>query len=114
MSSQGDLLEPKLASELSVKLIGLGGVGGIVARYLAIFLAAQRASSRLVLIDGASRTEAITVDQAHQELADLDKGSPWLSFGGIGATGRWAAGAAAGAVAAAGALDGFPNCPIGP
>jgi molybdopterin/thiamine biosynthesis adenylyltransferase len=35
-----------------VKLIGLGGVGGIVARYLAIFLASFDADVRLVLIDG--------------------------------------------------------------
>jgi hypothetical protein len=37
-----------------VKLIGLGGVGGIVARYLSVFLAAQPTSTRLVLIDGDS------------------------------------------------------------
>jgi len=37
-----------------VKLIGLGGVGGIVARYGAIFLAAQERATRLVLIDGDS------------------------------------------------------------
>lgn len=36
----------------SVKLIGLGGVGGIVARYLAVFLTALGAPMRLVLIDG--------------------------------------------------------------
>jgi hypothetical protein len=36
----------------TVKLIGLGGVGGIVARYLSVFLAAQPLGTRLVLIDG--------------------------------------------------------------
>ena len=52
MTSQNPL--PQIPPDFSVKLIGLGGVGGIVARYLAIFLAAQRSSSRLVLIDGDS------------------------------------------------------------
>jgi hypothetical protein len=48
------LLEPRIPANLSVKLIGLGGVGGPVARYLAAFLAAQSVASRLVLIDGDS------------------------------------------------------------
>ena len=34
-----DSFEPKLEENTSIKLIGLGGVGGIVARYLTIFLA---------------------------------------------------------------------------
>lgn len=37
---------------LAVKLIGLGGVGGIVARYLAVYLAALETDTRLVLVDG--------------------------------------------------------------
>ena len=48
------LLEPRIPPYLSVKVIGLGGVGGPVARYLAVFLAAQQVASRLVLIDGDS------------------------------------------------------------
>jgi len=36
----------------SIKLIGLGGVGGIVARYLLMYLAASGATARVVLIDG--------------------------------------------------------------
>lgn len=36
----------------SVKIVGLGGVGGIVARYLVIFLASLGDSVRVVLIDG--------------------------------------------------------------
>jgi len=48
------LLEPRIPANLSVKIIGLGGVGGPVARYLALFLAAQPVASRLVLIDGDS------------------------------------------------------------
>ena len=37
---------------LSVKLIGLGGVGGIVARYGALFVASLDGDSRWVLVDG--------------------------------------------------------------
>ncbi|UCG13583.1 MAG: ThiF family adenylyltransferase [Deltaproteobacteria bacterium] len=47
-------LEPTLAQNTSIKLIGLGGVGGIVARYLSLFLASLNRTSRLVLIDGDS------------------------------------------------------------
>lgn len=36
----------------SIKLIGLGGVGGIVARYLLMYLAAAGRPARVVLIDG--------------------------------------------------------------
>jgi pimeloyl-ACP methyl ester carboxylesterase len=39
--------------------------------------------SGLVLIDGASRTEAVSTADAQKSLSDLAKGSPWLSFGGI-------------------------------
>jgi hypothetical protein len=45
-------IAPKLADNAAIKLIGLGGVGGIVARNGAIFLAALGRPSRLVLIDG--------------------------------------------------------------
>ena len=48
------LLEPRIPPGLSVKVVGLGGVGGPVARYLALFLAAQPVATRLVLIDGDS------------------------------------------------------------
>ena len=44
--------EPILKDHTTIKLIGLGGVGGIVARYLAIFLASLNTHLRLVLIDG--------------------------------------------------------------
>ena len=47
-------LVPELPDGQTVKIIGLGGVGGTVARYGAIFLAplAKGRSGRLVLIDG--------------------------------------------------------------
>lgn len=47
-------LKPELPENTSIKIIGLGGVGSIVARYLSIFLAAQQKEYRLVLIDGDS------------------------------------------------------------
>jgi hypothetical protein len=45
-------LEPVIAAGTSIKIIGLGGVGGIVARYLAMFLASLQVELRLVLVDG--------------------------------------------------------------
>ncbi len=43
------------SSPTAVKLIGLGGVGGIVGRYLTVYMAARTAeSSRIVFIDGDS------------------------------------------------------------
>jgi hypothetical protein len=45
-------LTPVLADGAAVKLIGLGGVGGIIARYLVVFLRSLDRDVRLVLIDG--------------------------------------------------------------
>ena len=46
-------LHPVLAKDgLTVRLVGLGGVGGIVARYCSIFLASLRCETTLILIDG--------------------------------------------------------------
>ena len=46
-------LVPVLAGDgLTVRLVGVGGVGGIVARYVSIFLASLPCETRLVLIDG--------------------------------------------------------------
>ncbi len=45
-------LIPEMPENCAFKLIGLGGVGSIVARYLALFLASQNRSARLVLVDG--------------------------------------------------------------
>ena len=50
--SRHSILKPKLPSNSSVKVIGLGGVGGIVARYAAVFVASFQKTARLVLIDG--------------------------------------------------------------
>jgi hypothetical protein len=52
--SPNQILEPHLPEDSSIKLIGLGGVGSIVARYLAMFLASLNRNVRLVLIDGDS------------------------------------------------------------
>jgi len=43
---------PLLPEDCCVRVIGEGGVGGIVTRYCAMFLASQNKPSRLVLIDG--------------------------------------------------------------
>ncbi len=45
-------LVPRLAQNSTIKLIGLGGVGGIVARYGALFISSLDQSARFVLIDG--------------------------------------------------------------
>jgi len=50
--ASGQLLQPALSEETSFKLIGVGGIGGIVARYGAMFLASLAREARLVLIDG--------------------------------------------------------------
>ncbi|NNE91482.1 MAG: ThiF family adenylyltransferase [Verrucomicrobiales bacterium] len=44
--------EPKIPNGSVFKIIGLGGVGSIVARYLALFLGSQNRDLDLVLIDG--------------------------------------------------------------
>jgi hypothetical protein len=46
------ILQPVFPEDGSVKLIGLGGVGQIVARYAALFIAALGTDARMVLIDG--------------------------------------------------------------
>jgi len=48
------LLQPALPENACIKLIGLGGVGSTIARYLAIFLASLGQRARLVFIDGDS------------------------------------------------------------
>ena len=53
-----ELPAPSLAAGATVKVIGLGGVGSIVARYLAVYLAAQNRDLRLVLVDGDSFEES--------------------------------------------------------
>lgn len=49
---RGVALVPQPERARSIKLIGLGGVGSIVARYLTAFLASIDEPTRLVLIDG--------------------------------------------------------------
>jgi len=46
------LLAPEVRGGTSFKLIGLGGTGGIVARYLSIFLGSLGRAFRLVFVDG--------------------------------------------------------------
>ena len=42
----------RVCDGLTVRLIGLGGIGGIVARYIAVFLTSLRCEANLLLIDG--------------------------------------------------------------
>jgi hypothetical protein len=49
---KNQILVPKMGDHHSVKLIGLGGVGSIVARYAGVFLASLSQEIRLVLVDG--------------------------------------------------------------
>jgi hypothetical protein len=51
---------PQIPEGSAVKIVGLGGVGGIVARYGAVFLGSLDRSLRLVLIDGDSFEPANT------------------------------------------------------
>ena len=53
----GTKLLPALSPDTSVKVVGLGGVGGPVAQNLSIFLGSHDQDSRLVLIDGDSFEE---------------------------------------------------------
>jgi hypothetical protein len=45
-------LTPEVPEDGTIKIIGLGGVGSIVSRYLSLFLASCNDPVRLVLIDG--------------------------------------------------------------
>ena len=47
-------LVPDLPDHSAVKILGLGGVGGIVARYLTMFLASLDRNIRVVFVDGDS------------------------------------------------------------
>lgn len=51
---RGVALAPDLRDGSAVKVIGLGGVGGIVARYLTLFLRPMARDVRVVLVDGDS------------------------------------------------------------
>ncbi len=46
------VLRPCLPEHSNIKLIGLGGVGSIVARYVALYASSTQKDARLVLIDG--------------------------------------------------------------
>lgn len=49
---QKKALTPKFKPNTTIKIIGLGGVGSIVARYMSIFAAAQNVPCKLVFVDG--------------------------------------------------------------
>src|SRR5262245_54785255 len=56
------LLQPDVPENASFKIIGLGGAGSIVARYLAVVLGSLGRGARLVLIDG-DKCEASNVSR---------------------------------------------------
>ncbi|HEY8002251.1 MAG TPA: hypothetical protein VID76_09950 [Solirubrobacterales bacterium] len=78
----------KKASKLGGKVV-LGGhsLGGSITTAYATWdfngKPGAKGLSGLVFIDGGSSPTPVTPEQANQELADLQAGSPWLSFGGI-------------------------------
>ncbi len=75
-----------------------------------------RGLSGLVLIDGASRTEAVSVAAARESVAKLRAGSPWLTFGGIPApfTGLFNTGGSLNALRAPNAPSLTQNFPLLP
>ena len=50
--TRNKVLKPRLPQNSNIKLIGLGGVGSIVARYVSLFTASTHTNARMVLIDG--------------------------------------------------------------
>jgi pimeloyl-ACP methyl ester carboxylesterase len=85
----GDLRRVVLeAKRLGGKVV-VGGhsLGGTITTAYATWdfngTAGAKGLAGLVFIDGASRTSPTPVADAQKQLADLDQGSPWLTFGGI-------------------------------
>jgi pimeloyl-ACP methyl ester carboxylesterase len=78
----------KKATKLGGKVV-LGGhsLGGSITTAYATWdfngKPGAKGLSGLVFIDGGSSPTPITPEEASQRKADLDAGSPWLSFGGI-------------------------------
>jgi pimeloyl-ACP methyl ester carboxylesterase len=86
-----DLRRVVRAARRGGRKVVLGGhsLGGTITTAYATWDFAGRPGARdlagLVYIDGGSRFDPVTEDEARQSLADLQAGSPWLSFGGIAA-----------------------------
>ncbi|HEU4973670.1 MAG TPA: hypothetical protein VFT50_01170 [Baekduia sp.] len=87
----GDLRRVVRRAQRHGRTVVVGGhsLGGTITTAYATWDFHGRPGARglagLVLIDGASRTEAVTPDAARASLAQVDGGSPWLQFGGIAA-----------------------------
>jgi len=84
-----DLRRVVRAAERRGRRVVLGGhsLGGTITTAYATWDFGGRPGARglsgLVYIDGGSRTEAVTPDEAQASLADLAGTTPWLTFGGI-------------------------------
>jgi hypothetical protein len=77
-----------LAAGSRVKLIGLGGVGGIVLQYLAVFLRSLARPVRLVLIDGdrfepANRTRMLFGHAGNKAEVKAAEVLGWLGSGAV-------------------------------
>ena len=77
------------ARKLGARRVVVGGhsLGGSITTAYATWdfggQAGAKGLSGLVFIDGGSGPTSITADDARKQLSDLNKGSPWLAFGGI-------------------------------
>jgi hypothetical protein len=87
----GDLRRVVLRAQRLGGKVVVGGhsLGGTITTAYATWDFHGRPGARglagLVFIDGGSGPRGITAGEARRELADLRKGSPWLTFGGIAA-----------------------------
>jgi hypothetical protein len=87
----GDLRRVVRAAQRRGRTVVLGGhsLGGSITTAYATWdfrgRPGARSLSGLVYIDGGSSPTPVSADRARRSLAELEAGSPWLSFGGIGA-----------------------------
>jgi hypothetical protein len=85
----GDLRRVIAAARAHGRRVVLGGhsLGGSIATAYATWDFHGRAGARdlagLVFIDGISGPQAVSAEQARQQLAALRASTPWLAFGGI-------------------------------
>jgi pimeloyl-ACP methyl ester carboxylesterase len=102
----------QLAKKRGARRVVVGGhsLGGTITTAYATWDFGGKPGARglagLVFIDGGSRLDPITASAARKALQDLQKGSPWLQFGGIPAPYAGLFG-----LVAAGLVEVEPNAP---